>query len=131
MTLHVADRTFRLQGEGAYRVLAQARALEAQGRDVVHLEIGVPDFPTPGHVVQAAQQALEDGATHYGPSAGLPELRRAVSRYLRTWRGLEVAPEQVVIGPGTKPVLFHTLLALVEPGDEVLCPDPGFPTYAS
>lgn len=112
-------------------MLARARALEAQGRDVVHLEIGEPDFDTPGHVIAAAQQALEAGATHYGPSAGLPELRAAVCDYLRTWRGLDVPPDRVIIGPGAKPLLFFTLLAVVNPGDEVICPDPGFPTYAS
>jgi aspartate aminotransferase len=117
--------------ETAFEVLVRARALEAQGRSVIHLEIGEPDFDTPGHIVQAAQQALEAGATHYGPGAGLPELRQAVARYLKTWRGLDVDPSCVVITPGGKPIMFFAILALVNPGDEVMYPDPGFPIYES
>jgi aspartate aminotransferase len=112
-------------------VLVRARALEAQRRSVIHLEIGEPDFETPGHIIQAGQQAIEDGHTHYGPGAGLPELRQAVSRYLAKWRNLEVDPGRVVITPGGKPVMFFAILALVNPGDEVIYPDPGFPIYES
>ena len=117
--------------ETAFDVLVRARALEAQGRSVVHLEIGEPDFDTPGHVIAAAQQALETGYTHYGPGVGLPELREAVSRYLLRWRGIEVSPERVVITPGGKPVMFFAITALVDPGDEVIYPNPGYPIYES
>jgi aspartate aminotransferase len=120
-----------ISGEGAFEVLVRARALEAQGQSVVHLEIGEPDFETPGHIVAAAQAALEAGYTHYGPGLGMPELRQAVSRYLQRWRGIEVDPHRVVITPGGKPVMFFALLALVDPGDEVIYPDPGFPIYPS
>ncbi|MBV9543919.1 MAG: pyridoxal phosphate-dependent aminotransferase, partial [Chloroflexi bacterium] len=112
-------------------VLVRARALEAQGKSVVHLEIGEPDFDTPGHIVSAGQQALEAGYTHYGPGAGLPELRQAVCRYLAKWRGIDVEPDRVIITPGGKPVMFFAILAMVNPGDEVLYPDPGFPIYES
>jgi aspartate/methionine/tyrosine aminotransferase len=117
--------------ETAFEVLVRAKALEAQGRSVIHLEIGEPDFDTPGHIVAAAQQALEAGATHYGPGAGLPELRQAVTRYLKQWRGLDVDPATVVITPGAKPIMFFAILALINPGDEVMYPDPGFPIYES
>jgi len=112
-------------------VLVRARALEAQGRSVVHLEIGEPDFDTPSHIIAAGQQALEEGMTHYGPGAGLPELRTAVANYLRRQRGIDVDPSRVVITPGGKPVMFFAILALVNPGDEVIYPDPGFPIYES
>jgi aspartate/methionine/tyrosine aminotransferase len=117
--------------ETAFEVLVKARALEARGRSVIHLEIGEPDFDTPGHIVAAAQQALEEGFTHYGPGAGLPELRKAVATYLQRWRGLDIDPARVVITPGGKPVMFFAILALVNPGDEVIYPDPGFPIYES
>ena len=117
--------------ETAFEVLVKARALEAQGRSVVHLEIGEPDFDTPGHIIAAAQDALEGGYTHYGPGAGLPELRRAVAAYLKRWRGLEIDPTRVIITPGGKPVMFFAILALVNPGDEVIYPDHGFPIYES
>jgi aspartate aminotransferase len=120
-----------ISGEGAFEVLVRARALEAQGKSVVHLEIGEPDFETPAHIVSAAQAALEGGYTHYGPGLGMPELRQAVARYLQRWRNLEVDPARVVITPGGKPVMFYAILALVDPGDEVVYPDPGFPIYAS
>jgi aspartate/methionine/tyrosine aminotransferase len=116
--------------EGAFDVLMAARRLEAAGRHVIHLEIGEPDFPTPEHVVEAGVRALRDGDTRYGPPAGLPALREAVAASLRE-RGVEAAPEQVVVTSGAKPMLFYAMLALVEPGDEVLVPDPGFPIYAS
>ena len=117
--------------ETAFEVLVKARALEAQGRSVVHLEIGEPDFDTPGHIVAAGQQALEGGFTHYGPGAGLPELRQAVASYLKRWRGLDIDPKRVIITPGGKPVMFFAILALVNPGDEVIYPNPGFPIYES
>src|SRR5919201_1764831 len=112
--IRTAARMANVFGETAFEVLVRARALEAQGRSVVHLEIGEPDFETPGHIVAAAQRALEEGFTHYGPGAGLPELRQAVSRYLLKWRGIDVDPQRVIITPGGKPVMFFAVLALVD-----------------
>jgi aspartate aminotransferase len=131
MAITPAERMGHIGQETAFEVLVRARALEARGRSVVHLEIGEPDFDTPSHIVAAAQQALEQGFTHYGPGAGLPDLRVAVSNYLRRWRKLDVSPARVVITPGGKPIMFFTILALVNPGDEVIYPDPGFPIYES
>jgi aspartate aminotransferase len=131
MPIVPAERMAHIGQETAFEVLVRARALEATGRSVVHLEIGEPDFDTPAHIVQAGQQALEAGLTHYGPGAGLPDLRQAVSRYLLKWRGIDVNPMRIVITPGGKPVMFFAILALVNPGDEVLFPDPGFPIYES
>lgn len=131
MAIVAADRMNHIGQETAFEVLVRARALEAQGRSVVHLEIGEPDFDTPGNIIAAAQDALEAGYTHYGPGAGLPELRQAVSRYLQRWRGLDIDPQRVIITPGGKPVMFFAILALVNPGDEVLYPNPGFPIYES
>ena len=127
----IAARMARLGTEAAFEVLARARALEAQGRRVVHLEIGEPDFATAPHVTAAAKQALDEGFTHYGPSAGLLPAREAIARYVGRTRGLAVSPEQVVITPGAKPILFFSILAVVDEGDEVLVPDPGFPIYDS
>lgn len=121
----------RLGTETAFEVLSRARALERQGRSVVHLEIGEPDFDTPPHVVDAAIRALRQGYTHYTPSAGIPELREAVARYVSSTRGIPVDPSEVVVTPGGKPVMAFTVLALVNPGDEVVYPDPGFPIYES
>ena len=121
----------RLGTEGAFEVLARARALEAQGRRIVHLEIGEPDFETAPHISTAAKQALDEGYTHYGPSAGLMPAREAVARYVARTRGMDVSAEQVVLTPGAKPILFFSLLAVVDPSDEVLLPDPGFPIYES
>jgi aspartate/methionine/tyrosine aminotransferase len=126
-----AQRMEHIGQETAFEVLVKARALEAQGRSVVHLEIGEPDFDTPSHIVSAGQLALEEGFTHYGPGAGLPELRQAVARYLQRWRGLDVDPARVIIAPGGKPVMFFAFTVLVDPGDEVIYPDPGFPIYES
>src|SRR5579871_2005647 len=126
-----AERMHHIGQETAFEVLVKARALEAQGKSVIHLEIGEPDFDTPGHVIAAAQQALEEGFTHYGPGAGLPQLRTAVAAYLRRWRGIDVDPSRVMITPGAKPVMFFSILALINPGDEVIYPDPGFPIYES
>src|SRR3954449_12215169 len=108
--MRLASRMQRIGQETAFEVLVRARALEAQGRSVIHLEIGEPDFDTPGHIVAAGQQALEAGAPHYGPGAGLPELRQAVAAYLKRWRGLDIAPRRVVITPGGKPVMFFAIL---------------------
>jgi len=129
--LRLAARMALLGTESAFEVLARARELERQGRDVVHLEIGEPDFDTPAHVKEAAKQALDEGWTHYGPAGGQPELREAIAEHVARTRGVPVQPSQVVVTPGAKPVMFFTLLALVEAGDEVVCPDPSFPIYES
>jgi aspartate aminotransferase len=121
----------RLGTESAFEVLSKALTLESVGRSVVHLEIGEPDFPTPDHVVRAAEQALADGHTHYVPSPGIAPLREAVASHLTSAGRLRATPEQVVVTPGAKPVMFFSMLALCGAGDEVLYPDPGFPMYAS
>jgi aspartate/methionine/tyrosine aminotransferase len=121
----------RLGTESAFEVLARAKALEATGRRVIHLEIGEPDAGTPPHVVAAAEEALARGLTHYVPSPGIPELREAVADHLSATGRLETSADRVVITPGGKPVMFFTMLALCQPGDEVIVPDPGFPMYAS
>jgi len=126
-----ADRMKTLGTETAFEVLAKARALEKQGKEVVHLEIGEPDFDTPKNIKEAAVKALNSGYTHYTPSAGMPELRQAVADYISRTRKLDVKPEEVVITPGAKPIMFFGILALVNPGDEVLYPNPGFPIYES
>jgi aspartate/methionine/tyrosine aminotransferase len=127
----IAARMARLGTEGAFEVLARARALEAQGRRMVHLEIGEPDFETAPHIKAAAERALAEDVTHYGPSAGLMPAREAIARYVARTRGIPVDPESVVITPGAKPILFFTILAVVDEGSEVLVPDPGFPIYES
>lgn len=129
--MRLAERMSRLGTETAFEVLVRARGLEAQGRDIVHLEIGEPDFDTPQHIIDEGVAALRDGYTHYGPSAGLPELREAIAEEILRTRGVEVSPDEVVVTPGGKPIIFFALLALVEAGDEVICPDPGFPIYES
>jgi aspartate/methionine/tyrosine aminotransferase len=121
----------RLGTETAFEVLVRARALEAQGQKIVHLEIGEPDFDTPKNIVAAAKKALDDGFTHYGPSAGLPQTRKAVADYISKTRGVPVLPEETIIVPGGKPVIFFAILALIDPGDEVIYPNPGFPIYES
>ena len=121
----------RLGTETAFEVLARAKKLEAQGKDVVHLEIGEPDFDTPQNIIDAAKTALDEGYTHYGPSAGLPELRQTIASHISKDRGITVAPENVVVTPGGKPIMFYGMMALVDPGDEVLYPNPGFPIYES
>lgn len=126
-----ADRMARLGTETAFEVLARARALEARGRSVIHLEIGEPDFATPDHIKEAAVRALRDGYTHYTPAAGLLEAREAIAQDVSQSRGISVHPDQVLITPGAKPVMFFTMLALLNPGDEVIYPDPGFPIYES
>src|SRR5687767_2202180 len=129
--MRFAERMSRLGTESAFEVLARARALERQGKEIVHLEIGEPDFDTPVHIKEAAKHALDAGATHYGPSAGLPELRDAIAKHVSETRGVPVAPEQVVVTPGAKPIMFFTIMALVGRGDEVIYPNPGFPIYES
>jgi len=131
MSIEYAQRMKQLSSESAFRVLARARDLEAEGREIVHLEIGDPDFATSEHIVEAGCRALRDGATHYAPPPGIPALREAVAEHIGERRGLSISPEQVVITPGAKPALFFALLALAEPGTEVLHPDPGFPIYRS
>jgi aspartate aminotransferase len=129
MTVAFAQRTDGLRLEGAYQVLARAQELEARGKDIIHLEIGEPDFPTPANIGQAAARAIAEGKTHYSPSAGIRELRAVIAEDAGRRRGLTFRPEQVVVSPGAKPNLFFPALALVNPGEEVVYPDPGFPTY--
>src|SRR5689334_258863 len=129
--LRLADRMSRLGTETAFEVLVRARALEKQGKDIVHLEIGEPDFDTPANVIEAASSALHKGWTHYGPSAGLPDLRQAIADDVSRSRGVPVSPDEVVVVPGGKPIIFFTILSLVETGDEVIYPNPGFPIYES
>jgi len=126
-----AERVNHLAPEGAYHMLARAQALEAQGREIVHLEIGQPDVPTFQNVAQAGIRAIQEGHTRYNPPAGVPALRATIAEDVGRRRGIKVPPSQVVIGPGAKPALFFPTLALVRPGDEVIYPDPGFPTYAA
>ena len=129
--MRLSQRMARLGTETAFEVLVRARALEAQGKSVVHLEIGEPDFDTPPHITEAAIRALKGGATHYGPSAGIPELRQAIAEDSSRRRGVRSTPEMVVVTPGAKPIMFFVILALVDEGDEVLYPNPGFPIYES
>ncbi|MER3400008.1 MAG: aspartate aminotransferase [Thermoflexus sp.] len=129
--MRLAQRMSRLGTETAFEVLARAKALEAQGREIIHLEIGEPDFDTPAYIKAAAVRALEEGYTHYTPAAGIPALRQAIADYIRRTRGIPVGPENVVVVPGGKPIMFFAILALVEEGDEVIYPNPGFPIYES
>ena len=126
-----AQRMDGLGTETAFEVLAKAKALEKQGRSIVHLEIGEPDFDTPSNIKEAAVKAMKAGYTHYVPAAGIPELRTAIAEYLSKSRGINVDPDEVVVTPGAKPIIFFSILACVEPGDEVLYPNPGFPIYES
>ncbi len=126
-----AKRMDGLGTETAFEVLAKAKALEKQGRSIVHLEIGEPDFDTPSNIKEAAIKAMKAGYTHYVPAAGIPELRTAIAEYLSKSRGINVDPDEVVVTPGAKPIIFFSILACVEPGDEVLYPNPGFPIYES
>jgi len=129
--IQIARRCRRMGTEAAFRVFARAKALEAEGRDVIHLEMGEPDFPTPAFIKEAGCRAIADGHTGYAPAAGLPALRAAIARTIAASRGIDVDPAQVVVTPGGKPVIFYTYLALVEAGDEVIYPDPGFPIFES
>ena len=131
MAVKLADRMSRLGTETAFEVMVKARALEAQGKDVVHLEVGEPDFDTPENVVGAAVDALQSGWTHYGPAGGDPELKAAIANYINTTRNLDYSADQVVVTPGGKPVMFFLILALLQAGDEAIYPDPGFPIYGS
>src|SRR3989449_9281601 len=121
----------RLGTEGAFEVLARARKLEAEGKRIVHLEIGEPDFATPDNIVEAAIGAMQNGYTHYTPASGIFEAREAVAAFVSRMLNIEVDPAEVVLVPGSKNVLLFTLLACIEPGDEVILPDPGYPAYAS
>lgn len=129
--MRLADRLYALGTETAFEVLVKSQDLEARGRDIVHLEIGEPDFDTPRHILEAAKKALDEGYTHYGPSAGMVDLREAIAREMFRTRGISVGPEHVVVTPGAKPILFFALLALAQKGDEVIYPSPGFPIYES
>jgi len=129
--LRLANRMARLGTETAFEVLVRAKALEAKGRDIIHLEIGEPDFDTPRNIIDAACDALHKGFTHYGPPAGLPQLREAIAQYVSETRRGNVSPDEVVVVPGGKPIIFFGILALVDEGDEVVYPNPGFPIYES
>jgi len=129
--LRLAKRMARLGTETAFEVLVKARALEAKGRDIVHLEIGEPDFDTPRNIIDSACDALHKGFTHYGPSAGLPQLRETIAQEVSETRAVKATSEEVVVVPGGKPIIFFVLLALAEEGDEVIYPNPGFPIYES
>ncbi len=127
----LAKRMERLGTETAFEVLARAKALEAEGRDIVHLEIGEPDFDTPQNIIDKAVEALRSGYTHYGPAAGMPDVRKVFAEHIARDRGIDVGPDNVVIVPGGKPIIYFPLTALVDPGDEVIYPNPGFPIYES
>jgi aspartate aminotransferase len=129
--MKLADRMSHIGTESAFEVLAKARALEKQGKSIIHLEIGEPDFPTPAHVVEAGRKALAEGWTKYGPTPGFPELREAIASYISRTRGIPVAAENVVVVPGGKPIMYFSMTALLNPGDEVIFPDPSFPIYES
>ena len=129
--MKLANRMNNLGTETAFEVLAKAKALESQGRNIIHLEIGEPDFNTPSNIIKAAQQALSNGYTHYGPSPGLMEVRERIAQEVSETRNISVSANNVVITPGAKPIMFFTMLALVDEGDEVIYPNPGFPIYES
>ena len=129
--MYLADRTKRLGTETAFEVLARARALEAKGQSIIHLEIGEPDFDTPRHITEAAHKALDEGWTHYGPASGDMELKEAIIGEMKSARGLSIGSENIVITPGAKPIMFFAILACIEEGDEVIYPNPGFPIYES
>src|ERR1035441_2730524 len=129
--MKLAERMSRIGVESAFDVLVRARALEAQGKSVIHLEIGEPDFPTPSHIVEAAKKALDEGWTHYGPTQGYLDLREAIAAHVSRTRGIKVGAEHVSVVPGGKPIIFFPMMALLEPGEEVIYPNPGFPIYES
>ncbi|MCE2502789.1 MAG: pyridoxal phosphate-dependent aminotransferase [Chlorobi bacterium] len=129
--MHVANRMERLGTETAFEVLVKAKALEAEGRDIVHLEIGEPDFDTPQNIIDAGRDALANGFTHYGPSPGMPDAREAIAAYVAKTRGIDVSPDEVVVTPGAKPIMFFGMMATIDEGDEVIYPNPGFPIYES
>ena len=123
--MQIADRISRLGTETSFVVLARARELEAQGKDIIHLEIGEPDFDTAPNIIEAAKNALDAGYTHYGPAAGLPQFRKTIAEVEGARRGLEFKPEMVVVTPGAKPIMYYAIMAIVNPGDEVIYPNPG------
>jgi aspartate aminotransferase len=129
--MKLAQRMSRIGTESAFDVLVRARALEARGRDIIHLEIGEPDFPTPQNIIDAGKKALDEGWAHYGPSQGLPELREAIAEYISCTRGIQVSAANVCVVPGGKPIIFFPMMALLDEGDEVIYPNPGFPIYES
>lgn len=129
--MKLADCMSRLGTETAFLVLAKAKNLEAQGKDIIHLEIGEPDFTTPQNVINAATDALHAGQTHYNPAPGIPALRKTIAENSSKWRDVKFTPEQVVVTPGAKPIMFFSIFALVNEGDEVIYPNPGFPIYES
>ena len=129
--MKLSSRQSRLGTETAFETLAKAKKLEAEGKNIVHLDIGEPDFDSPSYVIDAAKEALDQGFTHYGPSAGQPELRNAIAIHQGEFNGYSISPENVIVTPGGKPVMFFSLLALIEEGDEVIYPNPGFPIYES
>ena len=130
-TLRLSDRMQRLGTESAFDVLARVNRLRAEGRDIISFGLGEPDFDTPTHIKEAGKAALDANQTHYGPSAGLPELRASISRYISRTRGVQVSAENIVVSPGAKPVIFAALMAIVNPGDQVIYPSPGYPIYES
>jgi aspartate/methionine/tyrosine aminotransferase len=125
------ERVTRLESEGAFVVLAKAKQLEQEGRSIIHLQIGEPDFDTPKNICDVGIQAIRDGHTHYAPSGGIPEARQAAARYMADTRNIEVTPENVIIMPGCKPLIYCAMVALIDEGDEVIVPNPGYPTYRS
>ena len=129
--MQLAEKISRLLTESAYEVLAKARELERKGKNVIHLEIGEPDFQTPAHINEAGKRALDEGWTKYGPTPGFPELRSAIAAYVSRTRGIKVGEDNVCVVPGGKPVIFFSMLALLETSDEVIYPDPSFPIYES
>src|SRR6058998_808262 len=129
--MRLAEKMSRIGTESAYEVLAKARELERQGKKIIHLEIGEPDFPTPAHVVEAGKRALDEGWTKYGPTPGFPEFRETIAAYVSRTRGIKVGADNVCVVPGGKPTMFFSMVALLEAGDEVIYPNPGFPIYES
>jgi aspartate aminotransferase len=129
--MQLTEAVQRLGTETAFKVLAKAKQMAAEGRSIVHLEIGQPDFPTPANICEAGKRAIDEGYTSYGPTCGLPEVRECIAQHISKTRSIEVNPSQVVVTPGGKPIMFFTILSVVEPGDEVVYPDPGFPIYKS
>lgn len=125
----LADRVLNLSGESAFEVLAKANALESQGINVIHLEIGEPDFPTPRNIVERAKKALDEGYTHYAPAQGYIPLREAIVEYAKKYKNIDTDISEIIVTPGAKPIIFYTFMALVNKGDEVIYPDPGFPIY--
>src|SRR3989441_8977748 len=127
--MKLAEKMSRIGTESAFEVLAKAQALEKQGKNVIHLEIGEPDFPTPAHVIEAGKRAMDEGWTKYGPTPGFLELRETIAAYVSRTRGIRVAADNVCVVPGGKPIMFFSMVALLEPGDEVIYPNPSFPIY--